>query len=244
VRLVGGSIAMVVLLGCAGGAAPAGPAAPDATGGAGTSILFIGNSLTESNDLAGRVATLSRRTGHPIDTSAVTRSGFSLSDHLQDGRAVRAIRARRWTWVALQQGPSTLPESRAELITSARRFAEEIRQTGAQPALLMAWPLPGQTFQAVSASYRAAAEAVDARVFPAGDALGLVVRRDASLALFTADGFHPSPLGSDVAALAVHCALFPEDRAALPEALLALERSLGAEVRRTLVDAACEAAPR
>lgn len=207
-----------------------------------TSILFIGNSLTESNDLAGRVAALSRRTGHPIDASAVTGSGFSLADHLQDGRAVRAIRSRRWTWVALQQGPSTLPESRADLIASSRTLAEEIRRAGGRPALLMAWPLRGQTTAAVSASYRAAAEVVDARLFPAGEALELVTRRDASVVLFVSDGFHPTPVGTDVAALSVHCTLFPEDRGALLEALAALDWSLDAGRRRTLVEAACDAA--
>jgi hypothetical protein len=233
------------LLACAGGA----PAAPDpeapALGGAGagsaTSILFIGNSLTQSNDLAGRVAALSRRTPHAIATAAVTGSGYSLGDHLQDGRALGAIRGGQFAYVALQQGPSTLPESRADLIASSRRFAEEIRKAGGRPALLMAWPVPGQTFAAVSASYRAAAQAVDGRIFPAGDAMGLVTRRDPSLRLFVADGFHPSLLGTDLAAATVHCTLFPEDRGLLPDALAALQPGLDDVQRRTLAEAACDA---
>jgi hypothetical protein len=233
------------LLACAGRA----PAAPDTpapavnggAAGAATSILFIGNSLTQSNDLAGRVAALSRRTPHAIATSSVTGSGYSLGDHLQDGRALAAIRGGQFAFVALQQGPSTLPESRADLIASSGRFAEEIRKAGGRPALLMAWPLPGQTFAAVSASYRAAAQAVDGRIFPAGDAMGLVTRRDPSLRLFVADGFHPSLLGTDLAAATVHCTLFPEDRGLLPDALAALQPQIDAAQRRTLADAACEA---
>ena len=224
-------------LACAGGA----PATPDAAGTEGPSLLFIGNSLTASNDLAGRVTALSRATAHPIRASAVTGSGYSLADHLADGRAVRAIRSGGHTMVALQQGPSTLPASRAELIASARTFAEEIRRAGGRPALLVAWPLPGQTFEAVSASYRAAAAAIDADVLPAGEALGEVTRRHPALRLFTSDGFHPSPLGTDVAALAVVCARHPEDAPALPEAFGVLQPSMDLDERRALVEAACEA---
>ena len=92
------------------------------TGGDGTaeSVLFIGNSLTESNGLPARVADIAGAAGHPLRTSAVTRSGASLLDHWEDGRALRAIREGRWSVVVLQQGPSTLPESRAELIASTR----------------------------------------------------------------------------------------------------------------------------
>jgi hypothetical protein len=235
----------VLLLACAG-RAPAAPdtPAPAVNGGAAgsaTSILFIGNSLTQSNDLAARVAALSRRTPHAIATASVTGSGYSLGDHLQDGRALGAIRGGQFAFVALQQGPSTLPESRADLIASSRRFAEEIRKAGGRPALLMAWPLPGQTFAAVSASYRAAAQAVDGRIFPAGDAMGIATRRDPSLRLFVADGFHPSLLGTDLAAATVHCTLFPDDRGLLPDALAALQPQLDAGQRRTLADAACEA---
>src|SRR5262245_28310311 len=107
-----------------------------APAGSSESVLFIGNSLTESHDLPGRVAQIAAAAGHPLPTAGVTLPGASLLDHWQDGRAVRAIRQGGWSVVALQQGPSTLPESRAELIASTRQFAAEIRAVGARPALL------------------------------------------------------------------------------------------------------------
>ncbi len=164
------------------------------------SVLFIGNSLTAANDLPARVADIAAASGRKVRTSAVTLSGASLLDHWQDGRALRAIRGGGWDVVALQQGPSTLPESRAELIESTRQFAAEIRRAGGRPALLMIWPLPGQAASAVSASYRAAAEANDALLLAAGDAWTVVAARDPSAALVEADGFHPSLLGTIVAA--------------------------------------------
>ena len=215
-----------------------------ATPGAATgeSVLFIGNSLTESNDLPARVAEITAAAGHPLRTSAVTQGGASLLDHLDNGRALRAIREGRWSVVALQQGPSTLPESRAELIESARRFAAEIRQAGGKPALLMVWPLPGQEASAVAASYRAAADANEALLLPAGDAWTLLGARDRSMILTVSDGFHPSLLGTYAAAPTVACTLIPEDRPALARALSATGLRLDATRRDLLVEAACTAA--
>jgi hypothetical protein len=206
------------------------------------SVLFIGNSLTESNGLPARVAEIAGAAGHPLGTSAVTRSGASLLDHWEDGRALRAIREGRWSVVVLQQGPSTLPESRAELIASTRQFAAEIRRVGARPALLMVWPFPGQQAAAVSASYRAAAEAHDALLLPAGDAWTMVGARDSSMVLVGPDGFHPSVLGTYAAALTVACTLIPEDRPALARALSTSALRLDAGRRDLLVEAACTAA--
>ena len=235
----------VLGLGCAAATAVS-PSALGATTSAGASggesVLFIGNSLTESNDLPARVAEITAAAGRPLRTSAVTQGGASLLDHLDDGRALRAIREGRWSVVAMQQGPSTLPESRAELIESTRRFAAEIRSGGAKPALLMVWPLPGQQASAVSASYRAAAEANDALLVPAGDAWEMLGARDRSLVLTVSDGFHPSLLGTYAAALTVACTLIPEDRAALSRALSAAALRLDAARRDLLVEAACTAA--
>jgi hypothetical protein len=144
--------------------------------------------------------------------------------------------------VVLQQGPSTLPESRAELTSSTKQFAEEIRRAGGRPALLMVWPLPGQQASAVSASYRAAAEANDALLLPAGDAWTILAGRDASMILTGSDGFHPSVLGTWAAALTVACTLIPEDRPALARAVSASALRLDTARRDLLVEAACTAA--
>ncbi|HEY8149986.1 MAG TPA: hypothetical protein VIK51_13860 [Vicinamibacteria bacterium] len=208
---------------------------------AGESVLFIGNSLTAANDLPARVAEIATAAGYPLRTSAVTAPGASLLDHWEDGRAVRAIRDGRWSVVVLQQGPSTLPESRAELIASTRQFAAEIRRAGARPALLMVWPLPGQQATAVSASHRAAAEANDALLLPAGDAWTIVGARDSSMILVGPDGFHPSVLGTYAAALTVACALLPPDRPSLARAVSASGLRLDVARRDLLVDAACSA---
>lgn len=220
--------------------AAANAVAPTETSG--PSILFIGNSLTASNELAARVASIAASAGRPLRTSAVTMSGASLLDHWQDGRALQAIRSGHWDVVALQQGPSTLPESRAELIASTRQFAAEIRAAGGRPALLMVWPLPGQTAAAVSASYRAAAEANGALLLPAGDAWSKALERDAALMLTQDDGFHPSVLGTWLAALTVQCTLFPQDRAALGKVAAPSGLALDARRHDVLVEAACGAA--
>jgi hypothetical protein len=133
-------------------------------------VLFIGNSLTQSNDLPRRVQELALDAGAPIGVDAVVAPGFSLEDHLASGPAVARIRSRAWTAVVLQQGPSTLPDSRTALIRDATRLVGEIRAVGARPALLEVWPLPGQRQEDVTASYRAAAQATGAVLIPAGQA--------------------------------------------------------------------------
>jgi hypothetical protein len=204
--------ALVVLLG-----APASWAEPPATGRA---ILFIGNSLTAQNDLPRRVRELARDAGIDSQVLGVVGSGFSLGDHLSAGKVQAKIRSRRWELVVLQQGPSTRPASRAALVEDASALARVIRDTGSEPALLAIWPLPGQKQADVTASYRAAAEAVSGRLFRAGDAWEKARQHDRGLKLTIGDGFHPSPLGSHLAALTVFCALHGR----LPPADLARER--------------------
>ena len=168
-------------------------------------ILFIGNSLTATNDLPGMVEAMARAAGVEVRTAAVVKPNFSLEDHWNDGEARRAIAAGGWSYVVLQQGPSALPESRVLLDEYARRFDREVRRGRARPALLMIWPSrdrPGD-FDGVSRSYAGAAALVGGALFPAGDAWRAAWRRDPALALYGPDGFHPSRLGSSLAALVI-----------------------------------------
>jgi hypothetical protein len=168
-------------------------------------LLFIGNSLTAANDLPATVAAMARAAGVRIECTTIARPNFSLEDHWNDGAARRAIARGGWTFVVLQQGPSALPESRVQLDDSVRRFDVAIRAAGAKTALLMVWPSRARSFDfsAVSGSYAGAAALVGGVLFPAGDVWRAAWAHDPALAFYGDDGFHPSPLGSAVAAAAI-----------------------------------------
>lgn len=179
------------------------PAPPPGGGG----VLFIGNSLTESNNIHEMVAELARVGGTAaIPTRAVTFGGFNLEDHWNNGLAQRAIQQGGWSIVVLQQGPSSLPASQVDLREWTVRFDQEIRRAGAQTALYMVWPALENfaNFDGVSASYSNAAQAVGGLLFPAGEAWRSAWRTDASLPLYSSDNFHPSAMGTYLAALVIY----------------------------------------
>lgn len=175
--------------------------------GEGPAILFIGNSLTYFNDMPEIVAAISLGAGDasPMRVGMVAFPGFHLEDHWNRGDARDAIDAGDWDVVVLQQGPTTLPESRAHLVEWAGRFAERIRAAGAEPALYSVWPTDGteRGYDATLASYAAAAEAVDGMLIPAGEAWRAARARDPGLDFTVIDGFHPSLLGSVVVAYSI-----------------------------------------
>ena len=103
-------------------------------------VLFVGNSLTATNDLPAQVAALAKAAGHRLETDAVIQDGFSLEDHWKRGAALSAIASGRWDVVILQQGPSSLPESQAHLREWTARYAALARKAGTRAGLLTVWP--------------------------------------------------------------------------------------------------------
>jgi hypothetical protein len=190
--------------------ASCGSTAPDPGPSKNLRVLFIGNSLTYTNDLPGMVEHLASAVGEStISTESVVFGGYSLEDHWNRGDALRAIDKGGWDVVVLQQGPSALPESRALLLQYTRMFAERIRAIGARPAMYSVWPELSriEAWDEVTTSYADAARAVDGVLLPAGEALREALRRDSNLQLFQGDGFHPSALGSYLAALVIYSRL-------------------------------------
>jgi hypothetical protein len=171
-----------------------------------TRVLFIGNSLTTTNDLPLRVRELGRDEGQAWETSAIAFPNYSLEDHWQRGDAARAIARGGWTFVVVQQGPSALAESRVLLVDYARRFDEKIRTAGARTALYMVWPSGSRRgdFPSVSQSYSAAAAAVSGLLLPVGNAWQAAWREDPRFPLYGDDGFHPSRLGTALAAIVIY----------------------------------------
>ena len=109
-------------------------------------------------------------------------------------------------FVVLQQGPSTRLDSRQNLVTYARLWADEARRHGARPALYMVWPFRNQPdgFELCARSYRDAAEASHSLILPAGEAWSAAILHEPDAPpLYQSDGLHQTPAGSYLAALII-----------------------------------------
>jgi hypothetical protein len=191
---------LLVLLLSVTAAVPAGGVQPRSA-----RVLFIGNSLTYMNDLPAMIEAIAASAGLKgrIICRAVAKPDYGLREHWDDGDALRAIRAGGWTHVVLQQGPSSLPDSRAVLREFVKKFAFEARASGAKIVVFGVWPArdPLRFQDAVTESHRLAADDVKGELVAAGEGWRSAWQLDAALPLYASDQFHPSPMGSYLAAL-------------------------------------------
>jgi hypothetical protein len=180
-------------------------------------VLFLGNSLTDGNNVPALVQAMAQLQGVHFEYVALAPGGYAIEDHWTDGHQSR-LQQGNFAVLVLQQGPSTLPDSQAHLRQWAQTWANEARRFGTQPALYMIWPVRTQAngFALVSQSYRNAALAADAAVFPAGEAWEQVIREDPAIALYTADNLHATPAGSFLAAMVIARGLVGLDPARVP----------------------------
>jgi hypothetical protein len=204
------------IAGCGGGRAPseATPAKPSVY-----RVLFIGNSLTYTNDLPGTVAAMALTTGDTFQVQTVAAPNLALIDHVA-GRtnAVDIIKSGHWDYVVLQQGPTSLPLYRDTLILATKWLQPYIREAGARSAQLMVWPSATKraSFDEVRRSSQLAAKAVGGLFLPAGEAWRAAWTAGPRIPLYAPDGFHPSELGTYLTALVVYEGLTGRDVRSLP----------------------------
>ena len=182
-------------------------------------VLFIGNSLTYVNDLPSTVAAIARSAGDTIRIATEAQPNLALIDHLTGSTAaVEQIALGGWEFVVLQQGPTPRGICRDSLILWTKLFDPLIRKVGAKPALFMTWPASNQTgiFDDVRISFQQAAAAVNGVFMPAGEAWRSALRADPTLAVYGPDGFHPSSVGTFLAALEIYERITGRDARTLP----------------------------
>lgn len=176
----------------------------------GARILLVGNSLTYFNDLPSMVRGLAESANLTWDVHSVTIGGASLDDHIANGTAPRLLADEDWDFVVLQQGPSTLAESRINLRQGTAAFRPLIEKAGGRVALYEVWPDSTWSatrfvadFDRVRDSYALAAGDVDGLFLPAGEAWRTAWASYPQFRFYGADGFHPTAEGSYLAALTI-----------------------------------------
>lgn len=193
-------------------------------GSTSSSVLFIGNSLTYTNDLPAMVERIAEAAGDSVRVGMVAGPNMAVIDHTGRGsEAFAKIDEREWGFVVLQQGPTPAGICRDTLIIAAMRLAPSIRAAAGRPALFLPWARQAfpQSLDFAGQSATAAARAVGGVVVPVGLAWRAALNADPGLPLYGADGYHPAPAGTLLAALTVYDRLFGRDVRSIPTASLA-----------------------
>jgi len=170
-------------------------------------ILFVGNSLTYYNGLPLTVAAIAATAGDTFDVAMSAGANLGLIDHLAGASdATQQLAGARWDFVVLQQGPTPSGICRDSLMLWTRMFDGRIRGAGARTAVFMTWPgvTHADLWDDVRLSFQLAAKEVDGVFLPGGEALRFALAARPGLPLFGPDGFHPSEMGSFLAALEIY----------------------------------------
>lgn len=173
-------------------------------------ILFVGNSLTYTNDLPGLIVRLGNEKGIDIRTEMIAHPDYALEDHWNDGQLQLLIAEKHFDFVVLQQGPSSQEDGRKMLLDYGTRIKALCDKHNARLAFFMVWPAfyNLSTFDGVIKNYTDAATATNADLCPVGQFWKKHFTKTNDYSYYSSDKFHPSVAGSKNAAKIIFETLF------------------------------------
>ena len=133
-------------------------------------ILFIGNSLTYTNNLPVLVRKIAKKRGVKVESKMIAFPNYAIEDHWNDGNVQKLITSIKYLYVILQQGPSSQTPGRNMLIESGKEFSALCAANETKLCYFMVWPALKfyQTFDGVIQNYRDAACINNALLLPVG----------------------------------------------------------------------------
>ncbi len=230
---------VALLLACGSAPSDPTPPPPPPVSSDALRIVMLGNSLTYTHDVPGLIADLATSTGAPrpvITTFAY--ANFALEDHFSFPASIAAIDAGGYDVVVMQQGPSTLPSSGANLLQWSGVLADRIVAHGGRAGMYVVWPPFGDNIDNGISNYVAAADAKQMAIYPVGQAFRSLLVDHPEIQIREADGFHPNPAGAWLAAIIIAGVIYDVDPVTFPNLL---PRSIPDEAAATLRTAAHEA---
>jgi lysophospholipase L1-like esterase len=165
-------------------------------------ILFIGNSLTSTNNLPRIIKEQYGEIGITVSTRTIAPPGYGLEDHWNVGLIQPLISSNYYDYVIIQQGPSSQEYGRTSLIEYGGLIAELCNSNDTKLAFFMVWPSITyfNTFDGVIENYTDAASISNAILLPVGRNWKYYIDQTQDYSYYGSDGFHPSLKGSQNAA--------------------------------------------
>ena len=173
-------------------------------------VLFIGNSLTYTNDLPALLASHAKANDVKLTARSIALPNYALLDHLAENNIVNALKNTKFNYIIVQQGPSSQAEGRASLIEGATQLKALADKNGAKLCIFMVWPAFSNygTFDGVIKNHSDAAQMTNSILCPVGLAWKEFIDKTNDLSYYGPDLFHPSLKGSKVAAEIIFKSIF------------------------------------
>ncbi|NOT51615.1 MAG: SGNH/GDSL hydrolase family protein [Chitinophagaceae bacterium] len=174
------------------------------------SVLFVGNSLTYTNDLPAMVVRKAKEKSIELTTQMIAYANYALEDHWNDGQIQTLIEEKKFDFVVVQQGPSSQAEGREMLLDYGERIKELCEKNNTRLAFFMAWPAHANRhmFDGVIKNYGDAASTTNSILCPVGTVWRKYFTETGDYSYYGPDMFHPSEKGSLVAAGVIVDSLF------------------------------------
>ena len=176
------------------------------------SVLFLGNSLTYSNNLPQIVELIGAEFSETIETTSLCYPNYAIEDHWNDGKLQKLLREKKFDFVIIQQGPSSQLDGRQMLFDFGEKIQSICKKTNTTLAYFMVWPSKQYyfTFDGVIKNYSDAAKENDADLIPVGIHWKDYSENSDLASLYSRDQFHPSEAGSFLAGLTIFNHMFPK----------------------------------
>jgi hypothetical protein len=190
--------------------------------------LFIGNSYIYVNDLPAVVADLAKAANEkrPFVPDVVVVGGSTLEAHVQRGDALAAIKRGGWDVVVLQEQSTRPITDPTKMWHDVMPLADAAKAAGARVLLYETWAreVAPDTQDSLTHVYHHAAELAGASVAHVGEPWSAFRAQEGALpsgthsVLFRADGSHPTPAGTYLAASVLYETIYGKSPVGLPGA--------------------------
>lgn len=173
-------------------------------------LLFVGNSLTYTNNLPALVEAQARKEGRLIGTKLLAFPNYALEDHWRDGELQLLIASGQFDYVIVQQGPSSQAEGKTLLLEYGKKIKDLCDLHQVKMVFFMVWPakVNYHTFQGVIDHYTEAADVTNSILCPVGKVWKEYMDANQDYSYYGTDFFHPSRKGSIRAAEIIVASLF------------------------------------
>lgn len=178
-------------------------------------ILFVGNSLTYVGNTPAVFDALAAANGVAVSSDMIVRGGATLTRRVNDGSVARALAAKHYSAVVLQErggdlmcafGPNSCVQSRSAI----RALASMARKSGAEVFLLGSYQDNAKASELLVAAESAAAREAGIPYLEVSQKLQTLRTASPTSAWFAPDGMHPGPALALLNAALLHQALLKQ----------------------------------